>query len=361
MRAGAALALVVLTILALSAVAVAVVLLAMGNARVVGVQVAAERARHGAEYAALRTAASWSTRMVDAWLDTASTDAYAYDRQGADSQRVSIYPVGSGLRLVLAESWVAHRGRPTRGSAALVVRVLSIPELLDGFGAAVVAPYVRVEEDGRIRAGTPRPGGSMGAACADAAEAADTLFGTPAALLSTAPPAIDPAAVVVGAVRDLPTTPALVMDSLFWTAAAAYGRRLPAGTLRRLPGVQSPCPAADPDEPLTPPNGCGRSRPLLYAPGDLVLEGATGGGILLVDGSLAVRDRARFTGVILARGAITITSGAAIHGALRSGVSVAVHSASVWYDLCNIWDAMTEADAFDRAFRTPGRWWIPAF
>jgi hypothetical protein len=55
----------------------------------------------------------------------------------------------------------------------------------------------------------------------------------------------------------------------------------------------------------TPDGGAG-AFPILYAPGDLIVNGATAQGVLLVQGDLALEGSATFVGVVIVRGHLSI-------------------------------------------------------
>ena len=97
--------------------------------------------------------------------------------------------------------------------------------------------------------------------------------------------------------------------------------------------------------------------------GSVVLAaGSVGQGILVVDGSVRVEGGARFVGVILARGDVTVSGlGAEIDGAVfaapasAGAVSRITDGGSIRFEPCAVQRAsMLTA----RLVRTPERWWV---
>jgi hypothetical protein len=69
--------------------------------------------------------------------------------------------------------------------------------------------------------------------------------------------------------------------------------------------------------PLTPSSACGTRVPLVFASGDLTIDGGAGQGVLLVDGHLAITGPFTFSGQIVARRGIeTLADNITISGAV---------------------------------------------
>jgi hypothetical protein len=108
-----------------------------------------------------------------------------------------------------------------------------------------------------------------------------------------------------------------------WVGRATV--RLPDGVVRVSPGpnyLSRECHRADHEnwgDPASPNTVCGRYLPVVYAPGNLEVEGGTGHGVLLVRGDLTLRGRFVFEGVILVGGRL-ITEGAGAH--VRGAVQI---------------------------------------
>ena len=75
------------------------------------------------------------------------------------------------------------------------------------------------------------------------------------------------------------------------------------------------CDTTDPDnwgEPVRSNGGaCASYYPVIHAPGDLIIDGGRGQGLLLVDGDLTLQGRFEFFGVVLVRGALLSGPGGA--------------------------------------------------
>ena len=64
-------------------------------------------------------------------------------------------------------------------------------------------------------------------------------------------------------------------------------------------------------DPLNPGSTCGSHFPIIYAPGDLILNGGAGQGILLVEGDLSVQGQFEFYGILIVRGSMKTQGGSA--------------------------------------------------
>jgi hypothetical protein len=141
---------------------------------------------------------------------------------------------------------------------------------------------------------------------------------------------------------------------------------LPGGTLtpRAAPGNLT-CDLADPLNWGDPGGSspCSDWLPVIHVRGSVVLgPGSVGQGILVVDGSVRVEGAARFVGVVIARGDVTITGvGAEIAGAVfaapvsAGAASRIADGGSIRFEPCAVQRAsMITA----RLVRTPERWWV---
>ena len=127
---------------------------------------------------------------------------------------------------------------------------------------------------------------------------------------------------------------AYVSDGASWDALAVRADvRLPADAHR------SPRPETDASgcvdnltnwgEPLreVTASPCERRRRVIYAAGDLTLDGGRGQGALLVDGRLRLAGPFLWSGVVIARGGIeTMSDGVDIAGVVISGATNAAHA-----------------------------------
>ena len=110
--------------------------------------------------------------------------------------------------------------------------------------------------------------------------------------------------------------------------------------------------------------GAGDSLPVWYAPGDLVLNGAHGQGVLLVQGDLALEGGATFVGVVVTRGRLTIRGaggrilGGTVVASAELGASADGESAAVAYSGCVVRRIVARTG---RAYPLPERSWAAIF
>ena len=76
-------------------------------------------------------------------------------------------------------------------------------------------------------------------------------------------------------------------------------------------------------DPLNPGSTCGGYFPIMYAPGDLNLNGGVGQGLLLVEGDLFVQGRFEFYGIVIVQGRMKTQGGGAGAIHFRGGVMAA--------------------------------------
>ena len=125
------------------------------------------------------------------------------------------------------------------------------------------------------------------------------------------------------------------------------------GNYRAEPSLSgSDCNVNDPDnwgDPLNPASACGDYFPVIYATGDLTVNGVQGQGILLVDGNLDVQGGFEFYGPVIVRGALS-TQGTGGHfngGVIAANVdldqSSVLGDAIVNYSSCAIARAVSGA------------------
>jgi hypothetical protein len=101
---------------------------------------------------------------------------------------------------------------------------------------------------------------------------------------------------------------------------------------------------------------------LIYAAGNLSVDGGVGHGMLLVDGDLTISPNTQFTGVIVVSGRLTIHDGASITGAVRvqGRNGAAVGAATITYSQCAWMRAVLETPATKRLIKAR-RFYIPAY
>jgi len=346
-RPGFALIYALLTTMALSLVALGI--MARGRAEVEIARAVADhaRARAAAETTALDLAEAWSTR-AHADLPVGATAPPPAAPPAAHSMAAvtaTVTRLDSALFLLRVESRLdGGRPAPVTAAAGLLVRVLHPPALLSPFPAAVTA-LRGVELHGGEVNGEDPCGDTVAAIQAPAvrSEGGARTVGDPPVLLAAPAdaPSLDPFAPTLGA-----TLATLVLRG----------------------GTHLPRPLADPtgciDDDrnwgsLSADHPCHGLLPYLLAAAPITIAGGQGRGVLVVDGDARFRNGARFSGVVVVHGTLSLEDGSEVRGAVRAD-SVVVVDGSVHRDHCEISTALT-APALDRAFRSRDRWWVPVF
>lgn len=305
-----------------------------------------------AESAVRSHLATWSTRQevemtaggVRRVEPTAQfTEAFL---PGDDSVAVDVHRLSATLFHVEAEAWLDHPSfGPQRLRAAVLVRVINPAATRAYFQAAVTADSARLERGvlARATACTPEDHGP--------------------ALLTGVSPVVGPEAVLVG------TRPIEVLDidapfaELVLTGAAESGAdiRLEAGTHRPGPTAEASICVPGVDNWGSPDvaHPCHELRPLVYSAGPATIDGGTGRGVIVVDGDLELSGDARFHGLVVVSGKLSVRDAAVVRGAVLAG-HLEMLGGNVEYDGCEIEDAAS-APALDRPFRPTAGSWIPAW
>lgn len=139
-----------------------------------------------------------------------------------------------------------------------------------------------------------------------------------------------------------------------WTDLIGMANKIiPGGTYKAEPsvtGTQCNLTALNNwGSPLNPAGPCGSYFPVIYATGDLNLNGVQGQGILLVDGNLDIQGGFQFFGPVIVRGALSTqgTGGHVNGGVIAANVdldqSSVLGDAVVWYSSCAIARAVNGA------------------
>ena len=162
------------------------------------------------------------------------------------------------------------------------------------------------------------------------------------------------------------STYAAVVDATIASLVRRASIDLPGGTMAPRPTVANAlCDLTDPfnwgDPGGTSP--CVNWLPVVHMRGSVVLSaGSAGQGILVVDGSVRVEGGARFVGVVLARGEVTVTGpGAEIAGAVfaapggAGATSRITDGGAIRFEPCAVQRASMIAA---RLVATPERWWV---
>lgn len=111
--------------------------------------------------------------------------------------------------------------------------------------------------------------------------------------------------------------------------------------------------------PAAPEAPCGGHRPAVAAEGDLTLVGGEGQGLLLVTGDLRLAGGARYAGLILVGGDLVLEAGAVLEGVVRvRGSFLAAEGARLAARWCPALLALEAAPALRRPLPLPASGWI---
>jgi hypothetical protein len=379
-RSGSVL-LIVLAGLALSAVAAAGLLLVAARE--------VETSRAAAEVVRVRTAAESATRAAIAAWDRAVLPAIGpalpvplpagqLGLPGSLQTRASAERIGSALWLVRGHALLDPGGGgppiAEATSAAIVVSVpapmpwSAFPAAIGSAGDVVLDPAARI--DGNAAPTAPPPWGTP--ECPTVAAATGTaLFGSPARpgiLLGPGAIALGAGATVSGAPAVQPASPATDSSAMDWLGPLRFGEAAAAADRIELavvtpgpPPVAASCDVHAPGNwgaPLDSSSPCADYFPLIHAPAGLTVGPGAGQGVLLVDGDLDLQPGAVFYGAIAVRGRLS-ASGATIHGGVRTLGTTGSLDIRVFASDCALWRAFERAPGLRRAWRPPGRWWLP--
>jgi hypothetical protein len=113
-------------------------------------------------------------------------------------------------------------------------------------------------------------------------------------------------------------------------------------------------------EPLPGSLVCGSWFPVLRRTGDLTLTGGRGQGILYVSGDLLLTGSAFFSGILLVEGSLTLRDGASVRGLVLAG-SAFVSGAALVGNRCAAVLAAAAAPAAFGPFAPAARRWVPVF
>jgi hypothetical protein len=121
---------------------------------------------------------------------------------------------------------------------------------------------------------------------------------------------------------------------------------VPGGTLQVFPAVNGAVcdrsPAGNWGSPLLPAGPCGNYLPVIWADGDLTIDGGQGQGILLVDGDLRVQGGFSFYGPVIVSGTLSTTGlgGRFVGGVVAANVnleqSTLLGDAAITYSSCTV-------------------------
>lgn len=358
-RQGFALLYALLMIMALSLIGLGLMAAGVRETAIAGALERHGRARARAEGAALEAVARWSTRshslhsvgverelpLSPAWPGAAvrvvRLDSTLYLLTATASDPPASDPPGPGAALPLVG--------PARARAGLLVRTLSPAGLGAAFPAALTAS-ARVDASGGRVSGESSCSVTGRAASGPAALAPQVVVRSGAEI--TGAPAVAEAA-----------APPRTRPDPF---SAELAPRLADVVYRRSTAVPGPVTTAGVCVPtdrnwgaVDPAHPCHALLPFIHATGSLRVIGGQARGILVVEGDAHFTDGARFEGIVLVRGQLILDGESRIHGAVRSGTALILNG-EIRRNDCALATALS-GPALDRAFRPPGRWWVPAF
>jgi Tfp pilus assembly protein PilX len=164
--------------------------------------------------------------------------------------------------------------------------------------------------------------------------------------------------------------------SLKWADMVAMADKSVSGTYPHvrpstIGSPTGPCNTADNSnwgDPLraTPAGGCETYFPIVYAPGDVSVNGDYGQGILLVNGNLSIQGGFTYYGQIIARGTVKLTgTGNHVYGSIlaasvidSTSTSTLLGNSSIHYSRCALNTVFTNMALGTRA---PQRSWVELF
>jgi hypothetical protein len=237
--------------------------------------------------------------------------------------------------MIAATAHVERGGlAPIRHSAARVIRSLDAEAVLGSLDAAIIAATITLAAGATVR------GDGSGTADTSAAALCERWPAVGAAL--RAPP--DSVNMASGAT--LSGSPLLIADD----SAAGPDRRhgaLDLDALRAHAQLLGDSVVLPPVEPT-----------LAYAPGNLVVHGGAAAGILIVDGDLTLSAGARFRGILVVLGTLTLVDASAEGTVIARAVDL--QRGAVALDRCAIAESLAALDATRSAY-LPSRSWLPTF
>lgn len=169
-----------------------------------------------------------------------------------------------------------------------------------------------------------------------------------------------PSSIVAGFSDPDPTAPIPPpLDDPDWIDGRA-SLRVPPGVVRPRPVVRSGACVAAPANwgGVLPSGACHDHLPLIVGRGPIELSGGEGRGILVVRGDVTLAGDARFEGLVVVTGRLTVGDAATIRGGIRAGEWEG--RGTVVQDLEAV-SAAASASVLDAPFRAAAGWWVPVF
>ncbi|MCI0432395.1 MAG: hypothetical protein L0271_01920 [Gemmatimonadetes bacterium] len=335
-------------------------------------------ARAAAEAAVRSAIAGWDRTALDSIAigDSAPLPAGNGTLAGGAQHDAVAERLTADRWLVRGQGWILGPAGPIASArAAALVLTIPLDTLWQEFGAAFAsgrdALFVPVARIDGLASATPPPPWTASACPPDAASAMQQRLGfvarPGAAMAAGASLGIPPTHVtgVPAVITAAPRTDSASFQrlaSLPLSDVARIADRIESGALALAPAASAlACDttvAGNWGAPAQPAHPCAGYFPLVFSPGDLSVTGGQGQGMLVVNGDLELSG-ATFWGAVLVTGTIRSTA-STIHGGLRAGGGTgAPADLLVRHSACSLWRAFGQAPALRRAYRPPGRWWLP--
>lgn len=368
---GIALPMVLLVLLVLAALAAGLVFVAGQERLVETARLEQVQARLAAQSAVRSALALWSSAQLSDLSPgrTRSLAAAAGSFPGGAEYRASVWRLNAAQYLLIG----AGSSRPVRGAvarsgllvtAADAVGILrSVRAALSLVGTADIDATIRTDSSVVGAGDCPLPDSAAPVPPLAAILLRDTLavtWGDAAEVRGAPGVVVDPAWA-----GDAPT------NTLGGFTSAAFPQvadMVEEGTLQPGPAltVDGQCARGStgnwgaPDDPSSP---CADYYPLIYAPGDLVVNGGAGQGILVVSGHLDLGGGASFHGLILVGGELQAAAPFHVAGAIQvrgSGRSY-IGGGTLQLDLCALARALLRSPGLDRAAPRRPRAWVAIY
>ncbi len=346
-RTGSALVVTLLALLLLGLLTAGALVVATADVTSARLHARALQVRLSAESAIRAVTAEWASARFDTLQAFRAIRIVVPD---ADSVTVSVEAVGSG-RFILHASHPIDAASPR---AAALVTTLPPDSLRTLFGAALrargnITLGPNADVDGSADPSVPCEATSP--AVPGVRIAADaSMTSSPLARVNGSPP-----------VRtDAPDTFALQVAGLPLSSLARLADFSVSGSVRPAPAATSGFCDREDIANWGDPSSSGECReflPLLFAPGDLTVDGGVAQGTLIVLGTLTLRGGALVHGAVLA-GQLAMADATVIGAVHVFGMGTTDVDATIRYSACALERAF-QTRALRAPFRMHPRWWLP--
>ena len=360
-----ALLLALIVLLLVEAMTTGIVVLASRARAVADSQIRRTRAEAASDFAVASALAGWAGSGPDT-IAPGNVVALTAPASEADVRTtLAVERVTPALSIVRGYASVGGALAYANARTTAIARTLDRRQLIAESNGAVISGGLVVVAGGTSLTAAEGflPEGWTSSVCP-----ATDILPPPDALASSSPAMIGDAAAVSGSVvvdSTLAATDSIALGGVKWSELQSIADRIESGTVTPAPvdstGECAINAAGNWGDPRGLAAPCGNDFPLIYSKGDLVMAGGTGQGILAVDGVFTMSASARFTGLIVARGGVSIEPGAHITGALRvrSGYTL-IEDAAIDASRCAVARAAFSTPSAHRAILSQRRF-IPSF